>query len=435
MHIPHDWNDRIIIVDGKITRILEAEWTSKQKVTYKCDVYMENEDGESWEQNLYGSMYGGHSVAFPGLPYNDTASYYYNPDIAEEEGWCKRSSRSKVGWTCNCNSKDFDLVYLLHPDFKYVVKKYNISNRTQLIDILLMWKKHPELELILACGFYKIGMNGNFWRLSEKNRKDVCLFIRKHPDCKDLTLKDVRDCIKSGKPDLYVNFLQDVPPYQRNNYYTSSTFDISFEDYLYLRKLKGIKKDCFNSVMARKVSIYHDILNALRETHHDANDEYWRHPKNIFEIHDRLQEEVHAIREAERLARELQIKKENAARVRKINGLLKKLSKVPQDVDGYSIFVTKDMDIWKKQADVLHQCIVASGYFRRMCDKQFIIVFIQKSGVPIATAQVMPDGSVNQFYADERDRKNCLPSEEVKTVFYKWLETAKSMGVINKKVA
>ena len=40
--------------------------------------------------------------------------------------------------------------------------------------------------------------------------------------------------------------------------------------------------------------------------------------------------------------------------------------------------------------------------------------------MPVATAEVKNDGKIGQFYADERDRSNCLPTPEVKAVFEKW---------------
>lgn len=41
---------------------------------------------------------------------------------------------------------------------------------------------------------------------------------------------------------------------------------------------------------------------------------------------------------------------------------------------------------------------------------------------PVATAQIHTDGTIGQFYANEIERDNCLPSDEVREAFNKWLE-------------
>lgn len=52
------------------------------------------------------------------------------------------------------------------------------------------------------------------------------------------------------------------------------------------------------------------------------------------------------------------------------------------------------------------------------------IIFIQKDGNPIATAEILKNGKLNQFYADERSGTpgGSLPNAEVKAAFNKWLE-------------
>ena len=96
MHAPKNWYDRLEIENGQIVRILTAEWWHKNhpEKVYACDVYKESDSGQAWEQNLYCSMWGGHCVCFPGLPRNDRSSWYYDPSIAELEGWHRRYRKS-----------------------------------------------------------------------------------------------------------------------------------------------------------------------------------------------------------------------------------------------------------------------------------------------------------------------------------------------------
>lgn len=411
MHVPTGWHDRIVIEDGKVTRIFQAEWKDYKHggKMYYCDVYKEDEDSNFYQQNIYRCMYYGRCVAFPGLVINPRPTWYGLGDhsIAVEEGWQKVERRGDYGGQ-DLKDADKELICSVHPSFKYVFKKYKIIKRWHCMEILAMWKKHPELERILAVGYEKIGMNNNFWKLKEQNRKAVCLFMRQNPQYKEFSLRQVQRCLRSGSPALYAEYM--VETEKSWNY-----ADITFTDFLYLKKLKGFSKDSFDSVIARKISIYSDVLRILRNSTHDVNDPYWRHPKDLIAIHDRLVEEERIKREAEGRASRAKFEKY-------IKIIEKKLSGYEGNIDGYSIFVTSDYSEWMKQADALHQCICAAGYYQMMGRGDCTIVFIQKDGVPQATAQIMPSGKIHQFYADERDRDNCRPSEEIRAAFNKWLE-------------
>ena len=40
----------------------------------------------------------------------------------------------------------------------------------------------------------------------------------------------------------------------------------------------------------------------------------------------------------------------------------------------------------------------------------------------MATAEISQAGKILQFYANELDRNDCKPSEEIQTAFNKWLD-------------
>ena len=112
--------------------------------------------------------------------------------------------------------------------------------------------------------------------------------------------------------------------------------------------------------------------------------------------------------------------------VKVIKKIEKKYGFKDTEIDGYHIFVSASLDVWEKQADCLHQCILKAGYRDKMFNQKSVIVFIQKNGTPQATAEISNDGKkIIQFYADEFDRNNCLPSEEIKAAFQKWLNLKK----------
>lgn len=446
MHQPSDWHDRIEAEDGAIVRIVRAEWIDKKNggAVYAVDVYKENDAGEAWSQNLYSSIWGGNVVVFPGLPRNDNRhSWYYDTSIAEEEGWSVRGALSTVGWTDEITEAEKELIISFYPDFKYVFKKFEMDSKRKVMQVLRMWIEHHESELILAAGFEKVALNGNFWRLTEKNRKATCLFMRQNPQFSDLSLQELREAMRAGDPVDYAEYLRVIPSYHRSKNPRAWYPCISYEDYKYMKKqFKKFKssyddeKHAFNEL----VNIYNDYIRMLFRSDHNTKDVYWRYPSDISAFHDRLAEEENIKREAERIAEaqrraeaEKQRIKNDQKRARAIRQIEKKFKELNCNVEGYSIFVTSDYKEWQKQAEVLEQCICAAGYYQEMADGKCTLVFIQKDGVPQATAQVMPDGKVNQFYADERDRTNCLPSPEIKAAFNKWLETVPKSKFKNSK--
>ena len=331
--------------------------------------------------------------------------------IAELENWCSLPKPGNFGGG-ELTDEDKNIICSVYPSFRYTLNKYKIRMRWQCMDVLKQWILHPELEYILAAGYEKVGMSRNFWNLSEKKRKECALFMRKHPKYKDFSTIEILSCLKSKNPEVYAEYIKEIDVYTRRNYYD---YKISFEDFVYLKKLKGIKRDTFQSVMSRKINIYCDVLRMLHRSNHDENDEYWRHPKDLCAIHARLVEERDREREQQHLAEMEQFKK-------KLLKIIKKFEDVSHKVNGYSIFVSADYEEWKRQANALHQCIVASGYYKGMAEGNYTIIFIQKKGIPIATAQVYEGGRIGQFYADEMDHDNCLPSLEVKKAFEKWLK-------------
>ena len=436
MHQPTDWHDRIEAENGQIVRIVWAEWIDKRHHNefYSVDVYKENDAGEAWSQNLYSSIWGGHTVMFPGLPRNDrTNSWYYDMSIAEEEGFTVMGRLSSVGWSDKVTQSDIDLVCGFYPDFIYVCKKYHFNCRRDLMDKLRAWIPHHEVELILAAGFEKVAMNKSFWRLTEKNRKATCLFMRKNLQFSGLSLREIREAMTAESPTDYAEYLHCIPSWHRSRNRYAYYPCISYEDYKYMKKQFKKFKSSYNDenhAFNELVNVYNDYIRMLFRSDHNCHDDYWRYPSDIQSFHDRLSEEERIKREAERLAEEqrrIAAEKERVkrdlSRAKVLKQIEKKFRELNGNVDGYSIFVTSNYEEWEKQAKALEQCICAAGYYQEMADGKCTLVFIQKDGVPQATAQVMPDGKINQFYADERDRSNCLPSPEIKAAFDKWLET------------
>jgi len=426
MHAPKNWYDHLEIENGQIVRVLTAEWWHKNhpEDVHSLDVYKENDAGESWMRNLYQSVYGGYCVAFPGLPYNERSYWYYNPEIAGVEEWCKRGQRSTVGHSDCVTDRDIDFVCQLYPGFRYLANKFELASLAELMDKLEMWIAHRELEILLAAGYEKIGMNKTFWRMAEKNRKATCIFMRNNPLCLNLNLKEIRAAMRSDNPSLWLEYYNYVKTWYRPDRKYPYTVSIGIEEFKYVKKARKKFNSTFEEegrAIMQLVELYRDYLCMLHNSDHAFEDEYWHYPSDLNEFHNRLVEEERIKEEARMIERAKEEEKRLKEQKKAIKRIEKKFAEINSLIDGYSIFVTSDYDEWQRQAKALHQCICACGYYQGTADGNYTIVFIQKEGVPVATAQIYQNGSLGQFYADEVDRKNCAPSAEVRAALEKWM--------------
>ena len=176
---------------------------------------------------------------------------------------------------------------------------------------------------------------------------------------------------------------------------------------VYIKRLKGADKE----TMEYWHWHYNDYLKLAKEQGHNIKEDYWKYPKDLKEAHDKLMDAKTKIEAAKK-------KEEFKTLLKRI----KKYLKYNAEIDGYSIFFSAKYEEWKEQADTLHQCILASAYYK---NRNCILAFIRKGNNPIATVEIKKNKEIGQFYANEWDRTNCHPSEEVKKVFYKWFENVK----------
>ena len=182
---------------------------------------------------------------------------------------------------------------------------------------------------------------------------------------------------------------------------------VAYDVYRYLLKVHMADHD--------GVMLYRDYWKLLGQTGHDSADAYWKYPKSLQAAHDKVLEEIRESNDSIQIKR-LESKQENYSRA------VKKLLKYNSEIDGYSVFVPDTVGQIVAQAKALHQCLVHCDYVSQVIDKKCVLVFIQKDGVPVATCQLLEGDKIGQFYADELDRDDCLPSEDVRAVMNKWIE-------------
>jgi len=123
------------------------------------------------------------------------------------------------------------------------------------------------------------------------------------------------------------------------------------------------------------------------------------------------------------MARDAEAKAKKEAAYKKT---VKKLFKLKAKIGGYDVFVPETIDEIERQADALNQCLIYCDYVQKVIDKKCVLVFVQKDGVPVATAELLSRNRIGQFYADEADRDDCLPPEDVVNAVKEWIKRKKA---------
>ena len=178
---------------------------------------------------------------------------------------------------------------------------------------------------------------------------------------------------------------------------------LSYPEYLYL---KGRKK--------RDIRIYVDYIKMLKQTMHSIEDDYWHYPKNIARAHGKVMREIERTRmmkDAEKM------KKKQDEYSRAVKKLLKKRLVTRS---GISVYVPEDIADIQKQAKALNQCLITSDYIGKVIQRKCVLVFIRDGKKPMATAELLPNGKIGQFYGNELDFNDCLPPKKAKYALGKW---------------
>ena len=429
MHRAEYYEEHFLLEDNHVVRLVVAGWKG-----YEVEIYKETDDGRCYVKNFDLVPMNGWMFSIPGTIERNNwggrweveeqdwgeinRKKYHIPDLIDNRRNAQKNLKGILG----------DTICALYPDFKYVLKKWIPKNTHEMMAVLTIWREHPDVEFLLAMNYLTVALSSGFYKLSKSKKKTYIQWIRQHPDACSLGYGDIKTIISNGiSIEEYQKYCAFLLSSRRN-------IGISYRIYKYLMKNTEIRdwSGYYNKNMAL-VDFYQDYIRMVKFCGHNLKDDYWRFPKDLNKAHDKVRKEAENIIRQQRLAEELERqrraaecekrKRKEIERKRKaLMEIEKRFSELNGNIDGYSIFVTSDYDEWLKQAKALNQCIVAAGYYEGTADGNYTIVFIQKEGVPVATAQVYPDGRIGQFYGDEIDRANCAPSDEVRAAFNKWLE-------------
>ena len=387
MHSLRKYYDILVIENNKLCRKVFAEYKNNEPLEF----YKEYVDGTQVCRNLYSLFCGGYAVAWPGEKiYNR-----YSDEIADLEEYvsCDRINSFASDYV---TEEEKEIITILYPEFKYVLKKWKRASKAQVIRIISIWMEHKEVETLLALGLINLVFNKSFWKLGKAKRNELHTWLKANKDY-DLTTLRLKDL------QLIIKYKIDLAEWNRYKKVQSACYrNISYKLYKYL--------DTQGSDIYGSNRLYEDYIDLLQQTEHDIEDNYWLYPKDLRAFHEKVLNEVN----------EIKANKEKA----KFTGLKKAIEKYiayNQDIDGYTILFSSEPSEWIKQADQLHQCIVRCNYMKKVKDRKCLLAFIQKDGKPVATAEILPKKKVGQFYANEW-ASDIRPNEDVKKIFYKWLE-------------
>ena len=391
-----NYYDSIVVQDGLITRLVTAEWKDLTLTVYK-----EIEDNTQLVRNVYLSSVGGYMVAFPGERIGSGYYSYWGDQKEVLQDW-RETSRLPLGQYRSLLPEEQEIIINKYPDFKYVLQKFHITT-DNLMQILTIWKEQPDVELLLQAGYSNIAFDKRFYKLTEKKRKEICKWLMKNSKTQEVsnpTLTAIQILLKYGiSYKTYVDYC---------NTCSYNCCTVPYDVYEYICKKYGAKK------YGELAAIYKDYKNLCKQAGHRMSDKYWKFPSDLIKAHAKVLGEVNEINRLKKMA----VAKEWESKM--LPGV-KQLEQYNRTVNGYHIFITENMTEWNRQADVLHQCIVRCKYMNGIIDRKYVIVFIQKNNIPVATAQVYPGKKLGQFYADEQ-AGNIHPSNAVKKMVLKWID-------------
>ena len=387
------YEDRIAVEAGHIVRIVNASWPDRRR--YKAgnvDVYHITDEGTAKVKCLFFNYISGYLVDT-----SDDCDFWDEPIIS--------LNAFRYGKTDLLAKNDYDLIVSVYPDFKYTLNKAMPLDKATALELLIGWRKNPKIELLVGAKLNKLVFNKNFANMTTEKQKRVLSFIKENMDARSWTLNKIQ-FVMNGKG-------------------TAEEFDNwnNFRD----RNGKVVEYKRFKKYGAdeRKLDFYRDYISIASLCGHDVKEDYWKWPKDIKKAHDKVIKEYNLILEA----RLLEEKKARTKREKEKKLIFSKLqesfSKAKIHKSNMCVFVPDSIKSVREQAKRLHQCLMQCDYIGKMADRHCVLAFItDDNGTPIATAEILPNGKLGQFYGDEKghDLEKMKPGKEATEALMTWLK-------------
>lgn len=363
------------------------------------DVYRIDENGTEYvRDNLYNFCIGGYFVDLEG---RKTWSKIDGGVPGLKSGSCMRPEP--------LTETQKATMVELHPEFKWTLQKAGNVTCARAMTLLMAWKRNPKTELLVGAKLERLVNNRAFERMTNEKQKAVLSFIRKTEGADKWPLNKVL-FVTNGRT------AEDWEKWQEWNYWHGRC---AFDVYKYLN---GVKTNLQGRGL---LGYYQDYIRTAKNCGHDVEDKYWKFPKNLGRAHNKVVAEYNNILEAQRLeAERLHSERER----NKKKNFVKMAGMFADKVlkrSGLIVSVPDTIKAVSRQAKALHQCLVSADYIGRMAERELLLVFITtKAGEPVATAEIYPDGTLGQFYADE-DADDMKPTAKAQKALDAWMEKFK----------
>ena len=389
-HKLYDLTERLSIENGSLVRTLTT--------TYKNETYeiVKQENENTWARNIIFYFGCVHSYFFI-APTDDWYGKPYGVD-------CWDKWRGQLGLTGKTKQTFLDIENIfnqLDKEFIYTLKAYQHYVEKprcyEIFNLYQRWKQHKECEMLAKLGYIYLAQQKMIYKLSKENKK-------KYIKC--LLENDLRSQkYQPGFLDVKEKVLgiEDTWLFRDCNR--------NYEKYKYLYKQK-CKWDTIG-YRTNWVSIYNDYIRLAKYLNKDLNDEYWLHPNNLREKHQEVLKECEEKRRLENELMEAKRKQEQA----ETNVLMKQVIKNQkmENIDGYSVYLANDLEDIEKQASELHQCLISCAYYKKIADKNCILIFVRKENTPIATCEIDYNKKIRQYNANQISG-NWQPNSELQSV-------------------
>lgn len=291
-----------------------------------------------------------------------------------------------------------EAIFKVIPDFRYVVRKMHHMFTVDVLKCLRTFLQHPEMEIMLNYHLDRIATNITFLKMKKERQKSIVRYIIDNiEECTpySICLADVLHAMK---------FKTSLPKYY---FYINNRLDRDIDYNTFLKLFpKGISQYDYKILMRNLKEYFPERLN----------EDYWTSFKDKIDFlqkERKVNEEIKAIKILEDL-------KKKKAMQKNYTKAISKIKKWNGTFNGIQVYIPTDISDIEKQAKALSQCLITNDYIQRVIEKKCFLVFLKSKDNPLATAEFSMSKKLIQFYGDEMDPDNCLPSKDAKIALKKY---------------
>lgn len=396
------FKDYIRIINGKVTYCVQGlSANKKNNINRHIECYREFETDIAMCRNLYYRNFTHSFFCF--FPGEKTAYYSKNrKEWTYTEDWDEAYLLSVQGYSY-ATEKDIQNIVSVYPSFIYTARKMQKIQKftvRKLFDILKIWKEHKECEYFFSIGLFDVCFSKNLYRLSKNNMKKIFNYAKNHSLPSNIKLTYLQSLVKY---DIKEEDIDDFIIFAKNS-------PVKRNDQLYYYLKKQLLKFPYESMHTIN-RLYSDYFTIIKEMNLDIKDSYHLYPTDLHQRHNKVLEQSENIKRIHKAEEENRIQKNYLK-------IAEKYAELKTEINGYEIFIPQDIHTIELQADRLNQCLIRCDYIKQVANRNCVLVFVQKKGIPVATAEIKPDGKIGQF----RGLNNSVDTVvEERLMFDKWL--------------